>query len=103
MRTQRLSLDRNGADVFSRTMSLQPNYVSPSKLRGPSRLPTLPFEAHSRSTRSFLQSSQPPEFVPKDISMDRPGTSSSFMSVSGARAPLSPMPARGSGLSPSLR
>ena len=79
LRTQRLSMDRTGADIFQRSQSLSPVYVSPSKLKGQSRLPSLPFEAHSRSTRSLLQSSQPPEYAPPPLDQ-RPGTSSSFMS-----------------------
>lgn len=83
LRTQRLSMDRTGADVFQRTASLMPTYRSPQRLK-PTRLPNLPFEAHSRSTRTLLQSSQLPDFQPPALArredQSRPRTSSSFMS-----------------------
>ena len=83
LRSQRLSMDRTGADVFQRTASLRPNYRSPQKFK-PARLPTLPFEAYSASTRSFLQSSQLPDITPAALpaqgDQTRPRTSSSFMS-----------------------
>lgn len=88
-------MDRTGADVFQRTASLRPNYRSPQKFK-PARLPTLPFEAYSASTRSFLQSSQLPDITPAALpaqgDQTRPRTSSSFMSGEWGCMPCVPCP-----------